>query len=265
MIKLAVLADVHGNSIALRAVLSDLQMQGGADHIISLGDLAVYGPDSTDVLNVIHDHEPIFHVCGNTDRYLVQGLYPANTTGQDWQSLLLASFPWTAAQLGKNGLRFLASLPPQQLLRFTEDHTILAVHGSPLSDEDNILPDTPDSKLASMLGEQSCDLMLCAHTHVPLARMVRGRLVVNVGSVGIPFDGDPRASYAMVFLQPKGGYRIEFRRVPYDIDAVVAQLHDFGHPAAELIEYNLRHARRVSPKLPYTEKMKQGVKPLPAS
>jgi predicted phosphodiesterase len=255
---LAVMADMHGNSLALRAVLADLAAAGGAEAVLVLGDLAVFGPDPVGVLKLVQQFETAFFVQGNTDRYLVEERYPAGPAGQDWQARVLASFPWTARQLGQAGLAFLASLPKQQLLRFSPQHTILAVHGSPRSDEENIRLDTPERELREMLRWDNYNLLLCAHTHLPCDRIVAGRRVVNVGSVGLPFDGDPRASYILLKLLPWGDYQIEFRRVAYDVEAVIDQLIAVDHPAVGVSAYNLRTARPLGQKLIYTEEMRQG-------
>jgi len=264
MKRLVVLADIHGNSIALRAVLADLAKQGGADAVIILGDLAVFGPDPVGVLNIIRQIGSAYLIRGNTDRYLVEGKYPGQPGSLDWQSRVLASFPWTAQELGRTGLRFLADLPATQLLRLGPRHTILAVHGSPRSDEENIRPDTPVAELVPMINSQAYNLLLCAHTHLPCDRMVAGRRVVNVGSVGLPFDGDPRASYALVNLRPGGEYYIKFRRVSYDIEQVVRQLVAFDHPTAEISTYNLRTALPLGQTLIYTDQMRQGSAPIEA-
>ena len=259
MTTLAVLADIHGNHIALQAVLEDLDSQGGADHTIVLGDLAVFGPKPGEVLTLLWAREPIFHVCGNTDRYLVEGRYPSGSGRQSWESQVLASFPWTAEQLGEAGLQFLAGLPRRQLLHLSATHTVMAVHGSPRSDKENIRPDTSDDELKRMLADGLLyNLLLCAHTHLPMNRVMAGCRVVNVGSVGLPFDGYPGASYALIHLQPDGDYRIEFRRVAYDIEAVVSQLFAVAHPAVEVQAYNLRTARPIGDRLIYTNEMRQG-------
>jgi diadenosine tetraphosphatase ApaH/serine/threonine PP2A family protein phosphatase len=171
---------------------------------------------------------------------------------------VLASFPWTAQQLGQPGLDFLAKLPKQQLLPVSPQLTILAVHGSPRSDEENIRLDTPESVLEAMLQGANYNLLLCAHTHLPCDRMVTGRRIINIGSVGLPFDGDPRASYILIKLLSGGDYQVEFRRVAYDVEAVVNQLVAVGHPAAEVSAYNLRTARPLGQKLIYTKEMRQG-------
>jgi hypothetical protein len=81
---------------------------------------------------------------------------------------------------------------------------------------------------------------------------------VNVGSVGLPFDGCPSASYALIHLQPGGDYQVDFRRVAYDVEAVVSQLVAVSHPAAEVQAYNLRTALPISQSLIYTDEMRQG-------
>lgn len=257
MTTLAVLADIHGNRVALEAVLEDLDSQGGADQLLVLGDLAVFGPDPVGVLDLLHAREPVLHICGNTDRYLFEGEYPRGSGKQSWEAQVLASFPWTVRHLGKSGLRFLTGLPRQQLLALSPEHTVLAVHGSPRSDEENIRPDTPDEVLIDMFGDLPFNLLLCGHTHLPFSRTVAGRRVVNVGSVGLPFDGFPGASYILVHTHPEGDYHIEFRRVAYEVEAVVAQLIAAGHPAAEVQAYNLRTARPLGDGLVYTDEMRR--------
>ncbi len=266
MIKLAVISDIHGNSIALREVLADLDQQGEIDCLLNLGDIAVFGPDPAGVIDLLEQHRPMLHIMGNTDRYLVEEQYPGEPGGIDWQSQVLASFPWTAQQLGPAGLEYLAALPPRQYLQLTPEHSILAVHGSPRSDEENIRPDTPDDKLIEMTQfTPPHNLLLSGHTHLPFVRNIQGRWFVNSGSVGLPFDGDPRASYTIITLLPGGQYKIELRRVQYDIEAVVRQLEALNHPTVDVSAYNLRTARSLGSKLIYTDRMRQGTDKFPRS
>lgn len=259
MVKLAVISDIHGNLEALQAVLADLGQQGGADYILNLGDLAVFGPDPRHVLDLLFQYPDMLYVMGNTDRYLVEKQYPGEGGGPDWQSQVLASFPWTDQQLGPDGIEFLASLPRQQHLQLTPEHNILGVHGSPRSDEENMKPDTPDEELWNMTqNTPPHNLLLCAHTHLPFDRTVNGIRIVNTGSVGLPFDGDTRASYALISLEPGGGYRIQLRRISYDVEAVVRRLGEVDHPTAEVGTFNLRMARPLGSKLVYTDEMRRG-------
>jgi putative phosphoesterase len=258
MTRLAVISDIHGNSLALRAVLADLDAQRGDAHLIVLGDLVVYGPDPSGVLALLREREPVFHIGGNTDRYLVEGRYRRSLCQPGWQAEVLSSFPWAASHLDDAGMSFLAGMPQEQLLNFGRRHAVLAAHGSPRDDEENVGVDTSDAELAAMFGDLPYDLLLCAHTHQPFDRVVAGRCIVNAGSVGLPFDGDPRASYALVDLQADGGYQVALRRVAYDVEAVIRQLAAVNHPAATVGAYNLRAARPLSSELIYPESMRQG-------
>jgi diadenosine tetraphosphatase ApaH/serine/threonine PP2A family protein phosphatase len=131
------------------------------------------------------------------------------------------------------------------------------VHASPRSDEENIYPDTTETELKQILQDNlPYTLLLCGHTHVPMDRLVAGQRVVNVGSVGLPFDGDPRAGYTLIHLMPGGRYQVEMRRVAYDVEAVVEQLYAVAHPAAEVQAFNLRTARRLDSQLIYTPAMR---------
>jgi hypothetical protein len=148
MSRIAVIADIHGNSLALDAVLADLDTQGGADLILNLGDLAVFGPDPVGVLELLDQRRPMRYVRGNTDRYLAEGTNPRGQSSDSWEEQVLASFPWTAEQLGAAGLKFLADLPTCQYL---PKQLIMAVHGTIYSDEGNIRPDTPISELEPLV------------------------------------------------------------------------------------------------------------------
>ncbi len=256
MTTLAVLADIHGNSLALQAVLADLKTQGEVDILLVLGDLAVFGPDPLGVADLLQQQTGALYVRGNTDRYLAEERYPAGDEATSWKAQVLASFPWTARQLGREGVQFLGNLPTQQLLRVGPHHTLLAVHGSPRNDEENIHPHTPDDALAVMLGYTPYNLLLCGHTHIPLDRTIAQRRVVNVGSVGLPFNGDPRASYALIKLQPWGSYEVRLRQVAYNIEAVIDQLKAVNHPTADISAYNLRTARPLGQRLIYPTAMR---------
>ncbi|MEW5961186.1 MAG: metallophosphoesterase family protein [Chloroflexota bacterium] len=246
MTKLAILSDIHGNSIALKAVLTDLDALGGADHIIVLGDLAAFGPDPNGVLSLLQSRQQISVVRGHTDRCLIEAKCQFAFSSRGGKDPLQAGFFWTAQQLGHTGLRFLANLPARQLLHVKEGQVILAVHGSPRSDEENISLETSDIEFLSMSGNIFYDLLLCAHTHIPFERIVTGRRVINAGSVGLPFDGDRRASYAVVHLEAHNKSRVEFRRVAYDVERVIDDLLTIDHPTATMSAYDLRAAQPLT-------------------
>ncbi len=257
--KIAVISDIHGNVLALEAVLADLERQGGADHIVVAGDIVAYGPAPNEVFALLQGLPNAHFLLGNTDRYLLEKTYPA-TGGDEWKDKLLLSFRWTAEHMGAQALHFLETLPVSQTIR-EGNWRLLAVHGSPHSDEEGLTATTSDDDFDSMgIDPAAVDLLVCGHTHVPLDRTIKGVRVVNAGSVGLPFDGDPRACYALISVTSGEGTSPEviLRRVAYDVEKVVEQFYAANHPAAEVSAYNLRTAHSVGSSLIYTPEMRRG-------
>jgi putative phosphoesterase len=254
--KIAILSDIHGNVVALEAVLQDLQGQGKVDHILVPGDMFAYGPAPAEVLATLQSLNNASFLSGNSERYYLEGSYPIAATGDDWQDRLLLSFRWTAERLGHEGLRFIEALPRYQVIQWGARH-LLAVHGSPHSDEEGLTAQTGDECLRAMIGPQVA-VLVCGHTHTPMMREIDGTCVVNVGSVGLPFDGDPRACYALVadaIGNDASPAHVELRRVPYNVEEAVAQFYARDYPAADISAYNLRSARSLGSNPIYTPRM----------
>lgn len=256
--RIAFLSDIHGNIVALEAVLKDLAQQGQIDQIIVPGDLYAFGPAPNEVFTAIRQLPEILFLLGNTDRYLLEGSYPSTPGGEGWQDKLLASFRWTAEHLSHAGLQFLETLPPSQLIQHG-NRKMLVVHGSPRSDEEGLTPTTTPDELQAMSIDPQVDYIICGHTHIPMDRMVGSIRVVNVGSVGLPFDGDPRACYAIISnlaADKSNAGHIEIRRVIYDVEKAVAQFYAADHPAADISAYNLRTGHSIGNSLIYTPEMR---------
>ncbi len=257
--KIAVASDIHGNVLALEAVLADLERQGGADRIIVTGDMVAYGPAPNEVFAILRKLPHAHFLRGNTDRYLLEKNYPS-TGGDEWKDKLLLSFRWTAEHMDAEVLHFLDTLPLSLSIR-EGNWRLLAVHASPRSDEEGLTASTGDDDLDSMgIDPAIVDVLVCGHTHVPLDRTFKGVRVVNVGSVGLPFDGIPRACYALISVTPGEvtSTEIALRRVAYDVEKVVEQFYAANHPAADISAYNLRAARSVGTSLIYTPEMRHG-------
>ncbi len=259
IMKIAVASDIHGNVLALEAVLADLERQGGADHIVVTGDMVAYGPTPNEVFAILRKLPHAHFLQGNTDRYLLEKNYPS-TGGDEWKDKLLLSFRWTAEHMGAEVLHFLETLPLSLSIR-EGNWRLLAVHASPRSDEEGLTIATSDDDFDRMgIDPTLVDLLVCGHTHVPLDRTIKGVRVVNVGSVGLPFDGIPRACYALVTVTPGAATSTEvaLRRVTYDVEKVVEQFYTANHPAADISAYNLRTARSVGTSLIYPPEMRHG-------
>lgn len=254
--RIALLADIHGNNVALEAVLKDLATLKPVDHLIFLGDLFVFGPEPNEVFETLRRYPHARYVLGNTDRYLLEKKYPIIPDAGSWQDSLLASFQWTTGSIHPQAVEFLTTVPTQQTVE-TDQWRLLVVHGSPTSDEEGLTAKTTGADLVRMGISAQTSVLAAGHTHIPIDRTINGTRVVNCGSIGLPFDGIPRACYAIVTRLPHNQTAVEIRRVDYDIELAVKQLQDRNHPAADVGAYNLRHARPMGQDLIYTPEMRE--------
>ncbi len=233
--RFAVIADVHGNYLALEAVLADIRAQNIKD-IVNLGDMASGALDARRSLDVLMAIDAV-HVLGNHDRYLIDR--PPEKMGS-WER-----GPY--AQLDTDHLDWLRAIPSKQLFR----DRIFACHATPKSDEVYWLETVTSDGLMKMSSLEAIEkeaegiaqsLILCGHTHIARAvRLGDGRMVVNPGSVGCPGfrdthpvphvveAGTPDARYA-ILEGIKGRWQATFRHVPYDHDAMAALARRNGHP-----------------------------------
>ena len=196
-----IISDVHGNADALAVVLAELNAMGVTD-VHGLGDWVGYNMDSVDVLNQIERAE-VDSVAGNHDLMLagvVDG--PASQLARD---TLIA----TRSQLNRAQIEYLSSLPLQLVKRWHAGKAIL-VHGTP---EEPIWGYLREDDLPSISIPTEYSFVLSGATHRPLVATMGDRTIINPGSVGIPRDGDPRASFAVIDTQSG---QAEIHRVAYD-------------------------------------------------
>lgn len=247
--RIALLSDIHGNSIALDAVLADVEQNGGADAYWVLGDLVALGHDPVGVLQRLATLPQARFVRGNTDRYVATGDRPppsADDVGAHPHLLatfaeISATFAWTQGALTAAGwLDWLTSLPLELRERLPDGTRLLGVHAAPGNDDGpGIPPDADDAEVGRRLAGCEADLICVGHVHWSLDRRMDGKHVVNLGSVSNPLPPDLRASYA-VLQADTSGYAIQLRRVEYDRQAVIDAVERLRHPGAAFI---IRHMR----------------------
>jgi putative phosphoesterase len=233
--RLGLIADIHGNLVALDAVLADLAA-AHIDELVCLGDIAALGPQPAAVIARLRELGcPC--VLGNTDAWLISdpplpAAPPASTPVAD---LTL----WCADQLSEADRRYLRELPVDLTLSL-ESTQLRCFHASPRSLDDVVAATTPDADLEAMLGTASAQVVAGGHTHVQLLRRLDHTLVLNPGSVGLPGigPGDPRlpvnrdvhwAEFAIIDSSPHGT-RIDLRRLPLNLDRVLAAAAASGMP-----------------------------------
>ena len=237
MTRLAVLSDIHGNLMALEAVLADVQARGTPDAYWVLGDLAAFCPWPAETLERLRSLPNGSFLQGNTDRYVVTGRRPEMIVrsaqdwakAPDWLAGRDANFRWTVERLSYADYEFLRDLPLRLEMDVPGYGRVVGVHAVPGDDETVILPDTPDEEIRPHLAQLEARMLLYGHTHRPVDRTVDEVRWVNDGSVGLPLDGDTRPAYALLDFTAKE-CQVTVHRVTYDRDAVIAALERVEHP-----------------------------------
>jgi len=237
--RLAIISDIHGNAVALEAVLADMQ-QFAVDQVICLGDIIANGPQPVEALERIQALDcPV--IMGNTDDWIVNQ-WPdeqLDPTARQNLSPHEAIFYWDAEQLSAAHLDTMRAFVPTLNLPLGVGMDLLCFHGSPNSWRDIILSTTSEDDLGRMLSGFHAALMAGGHTHVQMLRRYQGMTIINPGSVGMPYDRPPapglnrtalpQAEYALLHWH-EGEISIEFRRVPFEVDALLRVAFRSGMP-----------------------------------
>jgi putative phosphoesterase len=223
-VRIAIVSDIHGNAHALDCCLHDLASRGGADVLVAAGDLCMDGPRPKQVLKTLRTAGARC-VRGNTDRMIGEGrldeMDPEDARGA----------AWVRSKIGEEWTRWLAELPPALAFGEGEDG-LLVCHANPKNDDEHLWPDAYDDTLERLVGDVVQRTIAFGHLHLSYVRVWRGRTLVNVASAGLPKDGDPQAHYA-ILTQRSGGWEVQERRVPFDVEKVARQLRKSGIPDLE--------------------------------
>ena len=232
--RVAVLSDIHGNAHALDCCLADLAARGGADAVVAAGDLCMDGPKPKKVLERLRE---IGARCvrGNTDRMIGEA-DPAQLDPDDARGV-----QWVRGKIGKAWTHWLRELPFSLAFGDGEDG-LLVCHANPKSDDEHVWPDAYDDTLERLFGDVPQRTVAFGHLHLAYVRVWRGRTLVNVASAGLPKDGDPLAHYA-ILTRRSGGWEVQERRVPFDLERVARQLRKSGIPDLNRRLSTLRRAR----------------------
>lgn len=223
MAVLALISDIHGNGVALDAVLADVAAHE-VDEIVCLGDVAAGGPQPRRVIRRLREFG-CRAVRGNADGWLLDRL-PAGRS--EATRRLRETVAWARAQLDDDDLAYLAVLPAA-LRCSIGGLDLFCVHGSPRSDLEPLLATTSADALDDALAGAGAHVLAAGHTHLQLLRRHHDRLLVNPGSVGLPLGAitgsapplPVSAEYAVVTVSD-GDVEVAFRRLSIDVDALCA-------------------------------------------
>lgn len=213
----AIIADIHSNFPALQATLDDIAMQD-VDEIILAGDAINAGPYPREVLDTIYAHKWRM-VMGNHEEYM---LACRNPDTSPYSRDLWPAFYWTLDRLTADDLRFIEDLPEAIIV-----DEMAIMHGAPSRLNWGVLPSTSDETLAKLYAEVPQRVIVTAHTHIPLVIDWRDKLIINPGSVGMSFDGNPMASY-VILTSIENRFLIQHRRVAYDVSLIEQAAEERG-------------------------------------
>jgi predicted phosphodiesterase len=238
LMRVALLSDLHGNLEALNAVIADMATQGPFDEIVVAGDLVWSGPRPVEVVDRVRGLGAAV-IQGNTDAFFMRT--PEETPSGKQEERFAAHLTWMLKQLGPERARWLACLPfsrrissPCPVGDAASEHDLLVVHANPSDLNRPIMPRLPETDLDELLltehgAEPDWEMLAFGHIHVPFTRGWRGRLLVDIGSVGLPMDGDQRAAYAVATWDGQA-WRVEHRRVYYSVPLVAHDMVTCGMP-----------------------------------
>lgn len=265
--RVAVISDIHGNFVALDAVLEDLR-EHPADTVVCLGDAIQGGPQPSETVARLREHEfaqrrtcPV--VMGNADAWLLTGVDTAEESTEVQRQVR----EWSLSKLSQGDVAYIESFQPTIEIALEGGNRLLCFHGSPTSFDDVILPETPEDEFQRLLGDYAGYITTGGHTHLQQIRRLGDCFFFNPGSVGMassaigpatnpafnpgsvgvgfnrhqPEDTlrmDPWAEYA-VLTSEGSRLALELRRVPYDVARFlrIYEESDKPHREASMEQY----------------------------
>jgi predicted phosphodiesterase len=224
-LKIAVFSDMHANCIAFDAMLAHLRANP-TDLMVCLGDTAQGGPQPHETLARLRDLGcPV--VIGNADAWMRTGIDTATAEDPPTEDMKRIR-EWSLSQLTPDDVAFINTFQPTIEIPLEAGKTLLCFHATPQNFDDVFLPDTPQEEFEQHLAAHLPAIMCGGHTHLQYVRRLGESFFFNPGTVGLSayhhqpegvFQCDPWAEYAVLTVNPDGGISLDFRRVPYDMQA----------------------------------------------
>ncbi|NJD53729.1 MAG: metallophosphoesterase family protein [Candidatus Methanoperedens sp.] len=217
------IADVHSNVVALKAVLSEMDALG-VEKILHAGDIVGYNPYPNETIGLFKKRK-IISIRGNHDRALatedISGFNPYAAKALDW----------TGKVITRENLGFISRLKDVEAIR-VEDTKIVIVHGSPKDFDEYVYPEDVEPEFLTITDS---DKLVLGHTHVQFNMEFPGGTVINPGSVGQPRDLDPDSAFAILDTDTM---KIQLKRKKYDIEKVIEDMQKAHLP--EKLAFRLR-------------------------
>jgi putative phosphoesterase len=231
--RIALISDLHANEVALRAVLADIA-RVGCDEIICLGDVATLGPRPNAVIQILRDRG-CRSILGNHDAFMLD---PPLLYSYTEVPVIVDAVEWCRDRLSPDEIAFLGTFHASLEIALDETSSLVLFHGTLRSHMEDLLATTPPETVDAMLTGRRGTVMAGGHTHIQMMRQHRGILIVNPGSVGLPFkeyvEGRAptllgHAEYATVEAHA-GVVSVQLRRVPVDKHAMATAIAATDNP-----------------------------------
>jgi putative phosphoesterase len=238
--RIAIFSDIHGNDLAFEAVEADIKKQN-VDQIVCLGDAIQGGPQPAAVVQRLRALNcPV--VMGNADAWLITGVETGNEEIEPERLKKMEAIrQWSLSQLNADDQEFIADFQATITIPLEKNLELLCFHASPDSFDDVIAPAAPQEVVQKYLGNYAQHILTGGHTHAQQVRRNGEFFFFNPGSVGLVFSefqnedklrADRWAEYAILTVE-NGNTSLEFRRIPYDMQALAQVYRTSGRPFAE--------------------------------
>ena len=232
MTRIAVLSDIHGNLPALEAVAAEIRREK-PDAVLIAGDLVLNGPDPNGCVDALRllESDGALIVSGNTD--IAVGDFDYGSAYPQYQDgvpdTITAAAEWAHDELGDDQLDWLRRLPAERRMRADGDTLILVVHASPGSQTRGFDQALDNNVIFERAAATDARVICVGHTHLPEVRDLGFKVIVNDGSCGYVFDGEPTASWVMVTIA-NGTVDAVIRRTAFDALSVANAISARGLP-----------------------------------
>lgn len=234
--KIAFISDIHANFLAFEAVLKDIK-KAKVDRIIFLGDASTLGIRPAESLDLLESLK-CDCIMGNHDEFMIDAEKIYKYTKD---KLVIDTVEWSRQRHLPRHLDFIRTFKPELRVTLSKYVEIHCYHGSPLSNMENVKPESGLESFSRLLENESASIFIGGHTHVQMLRNVKGRRIITSGSVGQPFVGydmpptkHPWAEY--VIIRDVGRhYAIDFRQVGIDNDRINREILESDSPMNRFI------------------------------
>lgn len=226
--RLAFISDIHGNANALETVLYDINNKD-VDKVLVLGDLCFRGPEPKRSLELVRALNTDV-IKGNADEWVVRGIRNGEVP-ESAIKMMSNERDWTLSQLDEDSVEYLKSLPTDIKLEYG-NIKIHAFHATPDSLFEVVTPDLSNQLIEEKMMRYEANIYIYAHIHKPYIRYINGKCIINLGSVGLPFDGLAKSSYAILDIE-ENSFQTSLIRVNYDVNKVISQFRESDYPNSE--------------------------------